>query len=229
MFVFIVLHFVSICCLALDKCNNHRRPKGGLVHILDGTMAVGRQEMITIGSSHQVLVMGSWAPKAKALAMHSQMKPTGLKSRKRTQLQSHVSNTQVHSLRRCWQLVDCILQVSGCLVNHGKYFWTIFPTCVPQVHSTSFTFHGLAPLQQLFLQLTQTYHSRTCGKTLRRLVSTFRLETLPKGGILGLKLQAWSVLKGPEKINHYCKSNLQFCISSLILQLQSFVFLFVLS
>jgi hypothetical protein len=56
-FVFIVLHFVSICCLALDKCNNNPQPKGG--HIKGGTMAVGRQQIIMVGSSHQIMVMGS--------------------------------------------------------------------------------------------------------------------------------------------------------------------------
>ena len=52
-FFLIVLHFVSICCLPLDKCNNPFQPKGGLVHILmGGTIAVGRQQIITVGSSH---------------------------------------------------------------------------------------------------------------------------------------------------------------------------------
>jgi len=57
-FFLIVLHFVSICCLPLDKCNNPFQPKGGLVHITGGTIAVGRQQIITVGSSHPVLVMG---------------------------------------------------------------------------------------------------------------------------------------------------------------------------
>jgi hypothetical protein len=58
-FFFIVLYFVSICRLAFDKCNNHPEPKGGLAHIMAGTMAVGRQQIITVGSSHQIMVMGS--------------------------------------------------------------------------------------------------------------------------------------------------------------------------
>ena len=122
MFVFIVPHFVSICCLALDKCNNHPQPKGGLVHITGGTMAIGRQQIITVGSSHQVMVTGSWAPKAKALATYSQRRLMGPRSRKRTQLQYRVGHTQVHSL--CLLLTACWLLFASVWLSH--HMWQIF-------------------------------------------------------------------------------------------------------
>jgi len=131
MFVFfIVLYFVSICRLAFDKCNNHPEPKGGLVHIMAGTMAVGRQQIITVGSSHQVMVMGSWAPmvmgswapKAKALAMNGQLMLMGLKSRKRTQLQSRVGHIQAHGL--CSLLTACWLYFASVWLS--CYTWQIF-------------------------------------------------------------------------------------------------------
>ena len=122
MFVFIVQHFVNICCLALDKCNNHSQPKGGLVHITGGAMAIGRQQIITVGSSHQVMVTGSWAPKAKALAMHSQRRLMGPRSRKKTQLQYRVGHTQVHSLRLL--LTVCWLHFARVWLYH--HTWRIF-------------------------------------------------------------------------------------------------------
>jgi hypothetical protein len=143
-------------------------------------MAVGRQQIIMVGSSHQIMVMGSWAPKAKALAINSQLTLMGLKSRKRTQLQSRVGHTQVHSLCRCWQLVDCILQVSGCFVTHGKYFYIFFRLvllrCTAHLlysmawhHCSNFSSSGLRPcIQECAERLWDGWHPHADSKPCQR-------------------------------------------------------------